>query len=293
MDSKTALKTAARRCGLCTIFSAVLFALAPISAQAIGSVSDGGVTFEYTSFFSGTNNTANTNFTGAATGDQTFESWWFFRVSGSSQESAFAAPDAESYNGAVAQLDWADPSGLNLFSANLGVEVLETAAGTGNLFQAMNITNTSGVDLTIDIFHYSDLEIAGSNTADSATLGSHPNGIAVDIADGSDTTPIIGYGADAFQVSDWFSPNSVLRGLTDSDVDNLDGSGLPFSGDFTIAFQWSSRTIGAGETEMFLTQFGSNSALLNPNVSQVPEPGTALLLGIGLFAMAGWRRRTG
>ena len=52
-----------------------LVLLGPASAQAIGSATDGDVTFGYTNNFTTTSgNTVDTQFVGAATGDLTWES---------------------------------------------------------------------------------------------------------------------------------------------------------------------------------------------------------------------------
>ncbi|MEZ4356739.1 MAG: PEP-CTERM sorting domain-containing protein [Myxococcota bacterium] len=37
---------------------------------------------------------------------------------------------------------------------------------------------------------------------------------------------------------------------------------------------------------MFLTQFGSNAPLLDRSVSVIPEPGTAILMALGLMLLA-------
>lgn len=261
--------------------------LAPSAAFAIGSVTAGDVTFEYTTDFNTSRgDTVDTSFTGAATGNQTYESWWFYRVSGDFQETAFGTPDSESYVGAVGGLGWSDPTGAGLFSASLGFEAIDNGTDAGNLFQNMRIVNTSASSLTIDIFYYADLEVGGGSSGDSAVLGTGVSGIVVDVTDGADTAPIAGYEADAFAVSTWGRGSSVLRQLTNGSETNFGNTGLPFaSGDITVGFQWS-RTLAAGATEDFLTQFGSNSPLLDPSVTVVPEPNTALLLGIGLVALA-------
>ena len=88
-----------------TFLLASSIAMSPLAASAIGSVTAGDVTFEYTNNFTTvTNNTVDVAFTGAGTGDMAFESWWFYRISGGSRESAFANPDIELYNGSVGQL---------------------------------------------------------------------------------------------------------------------------------------------------------------------------------------------
>lgn len=269
------------------IFAAAVTMPAP--ALAIGTVSDGGVTFGYTANFdTSSGNTVNADFTGAAAGDQLYESWWFFRVSGDTRETAFAAPDSEDYSlfgGSVGQLDWLDPSGAGLFSATLQFEAIETAPSEGVVFQQLEIVNTSLNPLTIDIFHYTDLDLSGSFGNDSASLVPNAEGVQLDISDPGTVAPFIGYGAEAYQVTTW---RSLLNQLTDTGLTDLDNSGAPFGGasgaDFTGAFQWS-RTLGVGQASEFLVQFGSDSGLVPFEQTVVPEPGAALLVGLGLLGL--------
>ncbi|MCR9095333.1 MAG: hypothetical protein NXI30_14020 [bacterium] len=280
--------------GLKALALALLVAC-PLPALAIGTVTDGGVTFGYTQNFNTSNgNTVNTDFTGAAAGDQLFESWWFFRLQGDGREFAFGTPDLEDYSlfsGRVGQLDWFDPSGTGLFDAQLQFEVRETGAGQGVVFQNLEIMNTGLSDLTIDIFHYTDLDLGGSFGDDQAILVANPSAIEMSLADATATAPLIGYGADHYQVTTW---RSLLRDLTDGNVDDLDDTGLPFAAgggaDFTGAFQWT-RTIGVGSSRDFLVQFGSNSALEDPTTSLVPEPGPGLLAALGLMGLASYGRK--
>ncbi len=263
-----------------------LTAMTPLAASAIGNVTAGDVTFGYTNnFTTTTNNTVDVAFTGAGTGDMAYESWWFYRVSGGSRESAFANPDIELYDGSVGGLVWNDPAATGQFSAALSFEVIDSGTNRGNLFQNLRISNTSGADLTIDIFHYSDLDLGGSASAgnDRAALGSNPDGIQINLRDTTQTAPIVGYGANAYRVSQYAQ---ILADLTDTGVDDFANTGLPLNNrDITVGFQWTV-TIGAGEYRDFMTQFGSNAPLLDPSVTVVPEPGTAILMGLGLLVLA-------
>ncbi len=275
--------------GLKALALALLIAC-PLPALAIGTVSDGGVTFGYSQNFNTSNgNTVNTDFTGAAAGDQLYESWWFYRLQADGREFAFAAPDVEDYTlfgGTVGELQWFDPSGTGLFDARLLFEVMETGPNQGVVFQNLQIINTGLSDLTIDVFHYTDLDLGGSFGDDEATLVTNPSAIEMSISDATTSAPFIGYDADAYQVTTW---RTLLRDLTDNNVDDLDDTGLPFAvgsgDDFTGAFQWT-RTIGVGSRNDFLVQFGSDSALQDPTTSMVPEPGPAILAGLGLAGLS-------
>ncbi|MFO0688847.1 MAG: hypothetical protein U0900_09075 [Myxococcota bacterium] len=260
-----------------------LAALSPLPAAAIGSVSAGDVTFAYTNnFTTTTSNTVDVAFTGAGPADIAFESWWFYRLSGGTAETAFANPDIELYSGSLGQLGWTDPAGSGLFSASLSFEVLDSGTG-GNLFQNLRIYNRSGSNLTIDVFHYSDLDVNGTGSGDRASLGSSPGNIQINQSEGTQTAPIIGYGANAYRVSPFAQ---ILADLTDTGVDNFANTGLPLNNqDVTVGFQWSV-TIAAGSYRDFMTQFGSNAPLLAQNVTVIPEPGTAVLLGLGVLLLA-------
>ena len=266
---------------------------APGSALAIGSITSGDVTFAYTSFAQGNTNTTNADFTGAGPSDQLYETWWFFRVLGDGPETAFSAPDAEDYSlGDYATLGWTDVARRGLFDATLNVAVIDPGIG-GNLFQEMNITALS--NLTIEIFHYADFDVAGSAGADSATLTAVGADIEIGISDGAGTVvPFIGYGAGAYKVTDWANGGggrSLLRDLTDNGTDDLNDSGLPFTaGDFTGGFQWTLNLV-AGQTATLLTQFGTDAPLLPPTAMPVPEPETALLMGLGLLGLGFQGRR--
>jgi hypothetical protein len=273
---------------------AALAAALPMPADAIGSITSGDVTFAYTSFAQGNNDTTNADFTGAGPNDQVYESWWFFRVSGDGRETAFSAPDAEDYSlGDYATLDWTDVAGRGLFDATLNVAVIDPGVG-GNLFQEMNVTALA--DLTIDVFHYSDFDVAGSAGSDSASLISAGPDVEIGISDGGGTiVPFVGYGANGFKVTDWSNgggSRSLLRDLTDNNTDDLDDSGLPFAaGDFTGGFQWTLNLV-AGETATLLTQFGTDAPLLPPSAMPAPEPGSAILMGLGLLGLGIQGRRT-
>lgn len=261
----------------------VWIATSASSASAIGNVTAGGVTFGYTNDFStSASNTVDVQFTGASASDMAFESWWFYRVSGGTAESPFANPDIELYGSSIGGLGWNDPTGAGLFGAWLGFEVFDPGTG-GNLFQNLRITNTSGASLTIDIFHYSDFDLAGTSGGDRARLGSNPDGIQIDQSEGTQTAPIVGYGANSYRVSPY---SQLLADLTDGGVDNLANTGLPLTNrDVTVGFQWTI-TIAAGGYADFMTQFGSNAPLLDPSVTVIPEPGTATLVLLGLIALA-------
>jgi hypothetical protein len=99
---------------------------------------------------------------------------------------------------------------------------------------------------------------------------------------------MIGYGANAYQVSTY---SQLRTNLTNNVVNDLTNGGITnAAGDWTVGFQWSV-TIAAGSYQDFMTQIASNAPLENPTVTVIPEPGTALLMGLGLLLLAAPERR--
>lgn len=270
---------------------ACVLLLAPLPSWAIGSITDGDVTFAYpTSFNSSAGNTVNANFNVETAGDHLYETWWFYRVSGATGESALRAPDLETYSGNYALLEWTDVDGTGRFDATLELAVFDPGTG-GQLFQELTVQNVTATPLTLDIFHYADFDAGGTWQNESATLVSAGPDIEMAISDGStlDQVPWIGYGADAFEVTTW---NALLGDLTDGATTNLANGGLPYGpGDFTGAFQWVAEVLAPGETRSFLTQFGTNAPLAPPSIMPTPEAETGLLMFIGLAGLAYQARR--
>jgi len=262
------------------------------SSLALGTISDGAVAFSYVTFHDGSVGfSSETDFTGAGSGDQTYESWWFYRVSGDTQESGLLAPDSESYVGDLATLSWSDVDARGLFDAVLQVGILDGGGGSGNLLQRLIVTNTSGASLGLDVFHLTDFDVSGTFNDDNAVLSGSGADLSITVSDAStaDTIEFIGYGATDYQVADY---PILVDGLTDALPMDLDNTGLPFiNADFSGAFQWSSVSIADGESASFMSQFAVNTSLAPPGAMPIPEPRTGALLGIGLITLALLRER--
>jgi hypothetical protein len=266
--------------------------LLPAPVLAVGSVTDGGVTFAWTSFNSGgPAGTANADFTIGGGSDHIWESWWYFEITGGVETPFSNAPDSESYLGNYGIVSWNDIDGSGALAADLEVAVFDPGGGGGQLFQELTIRNVTSTSVTFDIFHYSDFDAGGSAGGESATLTSSGPDIEMAISDGAtlDNVPWVGYGADNFQVTTYAA---LLNQLNNGTSEDLDDSGLAFTnGDFTGAFEWISETLAPGEERTFLTQFGYNAPLLSPTAMPTPEPGTGILMGLGLIGLAYQARR--
>jgi hypothetical protein len=173
------------------------------------------------------------------------------------------------------------------FYAEIAYTLYGGSAGSGmsDVAESIYIRNTSGSHLDLRFFQYSDFNLGGST--DDVVWFPNVNAVRQRDRAGSITlsetvvTP---------------SPNrwegglfSYTRDLLDDnayyDLNNTPGIGGPgMYGDATWAFQWN-RGLSAD---------GTFIASKDKHLSAIPEPGTLLLLGLGLVGAAGiarWRRK--
>ena len=262
----------------------------PTLGPLIGTVSDGAVTYEYTSF--GGTDAANTNLMGASGGDDLFENWFFFRVDGDTQEFPFPDPDTADYTGDTVTFTWADVGGRGLFSAELVETVSDGGGPSGSVLSTLTLTNISGSPLTVDVFAFADIDLGGSFGGDNATLTNSPDFIS--LSDGADTGEYRAGGNDNFQVLAFPGLDPVL---SDASVDDLDDSGLPFGpGDYTGAFQWSGLMLAADQGVTLQRSIAINEAAPVPNppeftggpIESTPVPAMGMwgLLALGLVLVA-------
>ncbi|MCB0330376.1 MAG: hypothetical protein KDD70_11950, partial [Bdellovibrionales bacterium] len=111
----------------------------------------------------------------------------------------------------------------------------------------LTITNNSGTQLDIDLFHLADFDLQPFISNDSATLANANDYIQVTTAGNENTAEYRAPGATAFLVRPFGSTDlgSVLSDALPTDFDN---TGLPFGpGDFTGGFQFT-RSIANGDS---------------------------------------------
>lgn len=86
-----------------------------------------------------------------------------------------------------------------------------------------------------------------------------------------------------FGAGDLDYANAVIDGglFTGLELGDATYSFLPASGPFAASFAYD---LGGGNA-------GNGSIVFTPRVAQIPEPGTAALLALGMMAAGAWRRR--
>jgi hypothetical protein len=229
-------------------------------ARAQGTITDAPATFvRNAGAFS---NSPSANFTGVSATlaqDHLFETGWWFRVAGDTQERFFPVPTTQNYTGDASTLDWTNVNGLNLFDAQEKSRVKNVGGPSGYTTMTMKITNTSASPLSIEIFHMADIDLAGAGS-DSAGLLYRNNHIRLTDPSGN-VAEYKGVGAKAYLVRP-FGATDVGAVLGNATVDDFGNTGLPFGpGDFTGGFQWS-LSVPAGQSR-------SVTAIIAVNVSHV------------------------
>ncbi|MGE0481844.1 MAG: PEP-CTERM sorting domain-containing protein [Phycisphaerae bacterium] len=211
---------------------------------------------------------ANFRVNGAAGTDHLFQNWWWFRANDETRESAFFNATGTVAAGNTATTSWTFP----LFNAALTYVATDTGLNVGQVTETMVITNTSPAELRLNLYNYTDYDVAATAGSDSAVLSGAG---LMTITDGPWTAQFGAAGASAYQVTSF----ATVRGLlANALVDNLNNTGLPFGpGDFTGAFQWT------------LTIPGGGTATFSERLAIVPEPSALALLAIGGLAFI--RRR--
>jgi hypothetical protein len=151
---------------------------------------------------------------------------------------------------------------------------------TSDLGEAFRVTNTSDSSLTFRIYLYSDFDLGGSALNDTVQIFGlhHANQTGK------------GWIADTVLIPDAkYAEANLYHNTLDSLVGaasyTLNGALGPVSGDATWAFEWE-KTLAPG---------GSFLLSLDKNITPIPIPPSALLLGSGLLGLLGFgiRRRQG
>lgn len=190
--------------------------------------------------------------------DHGYEHWWYFRVAGDATETPLRSVGG--VGGGVAPFnthfdrDFANLENRNLLRASHDVDVYAAGPSSGVATSRVTFQNISNAPLTIDVFAYTDVDLAGTFGNDMVT-GDGSNHAITDIsgirleirAVGNDRSDVLAYPA-------------IRTALSNTSVDNLTNALPPFGGDYAGAFQWQGRTLQAGESRTFTVVFALDTA---------------------------------
>ncbi len=211
-----------------------LVRITEVLSNAVGSITAGNADYSYSGFGSITQIRVNGQ-------GVLFKDWWHYRITGDNREFEFPIPDFKTiFDGNRALLIWLDVGGRGLFSAQLTQIIGQPNAAGATLINTFKITNLTNQAIQFDMFHFVDIDIAGSTNYE-ATLLSGNNYISLidnTTSNATNTAEIRAGGNLAYQVG---GNQTIETLLTNDTITALNDSGLPFGpgGDFTSAFQWS------------------------------------------------------
>jgi hypothetical protein len=205
---------------------------------------------------------------------QLSQQWYWVSAGGAAETSLDAFPLVDSQ---------ASGNQISLTYADQGVsfELTYTLNGTSNneslIEETITITNSNTMGFDFKLFEYTDLDLLGDPSGDSATRS---GGGILQSQDLSSVLVSASIAPDAFQIAPAFDIRDLLN---DALPTNLNNTGDP-SGpdDLAHAFQWNLHIDAAGEIVLTKTK---------SFVTAVPEPSTMLVLLLGLGAIAFARRR--
>lgn len=201
----------------------------------------------------------------AIAADQAFEHWWYYRISGDTEESALKDIGVTSGGittaGDHADRDFDDVDARGLLKASIDMDTYSAGPASGVVISRLTVMNTSNAPYDIDLFGYTDIDVGGTFADDTCTgtLTSHfitdPTGIQIEVR---------GIGATS---SDVLAYPALRSSLSDAVVDNLADTLPPFAGDYTGAFQWTA-TLQPFEQRTFTIVIAVDSPALVPPLTE-------------------------
>lgn len=233
------------RIGFWTLLVLCAFVATPSLAQ--GETTAGNVTFRRAATPFDATPSADLVGVGAAPADDfLFETGWWFRVAGDTQEFPLPQPDSQNYVGNESLIAWGDVAGRGLFAATEITILLDLSpeVGTPAGFVQMGLTieNLSAVEpLSLEIFHVADFDVRPDFANDSARLAQWSTNGLIELSDSG--TQRAAYSASpgwtGYLVA-LFGAADVPALLSDTSITEFENTGLPFGpADFTGGWQFS------------------------------------------------------
>ena len=194
--------------------------------------------------------------------DILYQHWWYFRVGGDFREYAFKrdANATRAVNGSSMTTTWPNVDGRGVLSAVLTQDVIRTGPGSGYLVESMTVTNISAAAITIELFAYTDYDIAGSFNIARGNLSSQ---VVISPFNATQAGEFAAVGNSGVLVAAY---PVISTQLGNTLVENLPSwSTWSFgTADYTGAFQWSFAAVPPSGSVVAIDYLASMSC--RPNV---------------------------
>lgn len=215
--------------------------------------------------------------------NQLVSQWFYFQVNGGSVlpiNSLTMAPLIQTSS---------DSATLMFSDTQLSISITYLLQGTGmgsaNITESVAVDNNSNNTFNLNLFEYSNFNLLQSGNNTATILGNSTSGFT-QVNQNSGSTAISQSISSPFANFAVAGPGGSGAGTVLADVtsqSNLNGP-LTYTGDAAWALQWSVANLAPVPDEF--DELGNGSLSL----SNVPEPTTFALVGLGLGAL-GWLRR--
>ncbi len=265
---------------------ATLLALAvtaSLAAQSAVTITDANTTFTYSSYPTATNSTVGYCNFAAATADHAYQSWWYYALQGDANGSALNTAGGQMTASLAADnrsvlLDWPNVDARG-FAAQLVNCVYSTGAASGVSAQALTITNNTASPLGLNLYFYTDLDVAGAAGDSASQHAGWPTGNHM-VQDSAGVQCWVM--ADRFNSFD-LTTFAVARGAIINGVGGAPyaplNNGLPFGpGDYTGVYHWLvSIAPGQSVTQsalLAITQAPASQRIARASTHCVGKPGT-------------------
>jgi hypothetical protein len=187
-----------------------------------------------------------------------FQHGWYFRVAGDTRE--FSLRDIGGVSGGLvgtdhADRDFADLDARGLLKASIDYDAYDAGPASGVVISRMTLTNRSNAPVAVDVFCYTDLDVASTSADDVCTLSANPGSHFVTDANGV-LVEVRALDPDISQVDAY---PTIRTALSNTALDDLTQTVAPFTGDYTGAFQWQARTLAPFEQRTFTVAYAVNT----------------------------------
>jgi hypothetical protein len=215
--------------------------------------------------------------------DQLYEQGFWFGIGSTSPEQQL---------GSYFTNGWVDASGrvatLQFTHTMFTAEIMYILTGgtpgssTSDVAETIRIVNTSREALPLRFFQYCDFDLNNTISNDRVTFVNANTVRQFDSGGGPNLSETVVTPAPSHYEGNLFANtrNSLMDGAT-TILSDMPAIGASLSGDVTWAYEWD-RTINHG---------GSFLISKDKHMDTVPEPGTLILLGLGLCGVEVLRRR--